>query len=73
MQMASFVQDEIEEMFARVDEDGDRSISFEEYASLMLEMNRDSPRSALRVGFDAIDLDRDGRVSFEEFRAWVSR
>lgn len=73
MQIAGFVQDEIEEMFARVDKDGDRSISFDEYASLLLEMNRASPRSALRAGFDTIDLDRDGRVSFDEFRAWVSR
>jgi hypothetical protein len=70
---ASCVQDEIEEMFARIDEDGDRSISFAEYARLMREMDRASPDAALRGGFDAIDTDRDGRVSFDEFRAWISR
>jgi Ca2+-binding EF-hand superfamily protein len=31
MQIAGCVQDEIEEMFARVDKDGDRSISFDEF------------------------------------------
>jgi hypothetical protein len=30
------------------------------------------PLSALRARFDAMDLDRDGQVSYEEFRAWCS-
>jgi len=29
MQIANFAQDEIEETFARIDENGDRSISFD--------------------------------------------
>jgi Ca2+-binding EF-hand superfamily protein len=70
MQVADFVQDEIEEMFDRIDENGDRSISFEEFASLMLEMDRAKSESALRVSFEAIDKDHDGQVSFDEFRAW---
>jgi Ca2+-binding EF-hand superfamily protein len=73
MQLANGVQDEIEEMFARIDKDGDRNISFEEFASLMREMDRARPESALRVSFDTIDSDHDGSVSFDEFRAWVSR
>ncbi len=73
MQVAACIQDEIEEMFDRVDEDGDRSISFEEFSSLMLEMDHARSESALRVSFDAIDANRDGRLSFDEFRAWVAR
>ena len=73
MQVANFVQAEIEEMFDRVDENGDRSISFEEFATLMLEMDHAQSQSALRVSFDAIDTNHDGRVSFDEFGAWVSR
>jgi Ca2+-binding EF-hand superfamily protein len=73
MTISICVQDEIEEMFDRIDEDGDRTISFEEFAGLMLEMDRAQSRAALRVSFDALDVNRDGRMSFDEFRAWVSR
>jgi hypothetical protein len=73
MQIAGLVRDEVEEMFDRIDENGDRSISFAEYARLMREMNHDKHDAELRAGFDVIDTDRDGRVSFEEFQAWVVR
>jgi Ca2+-binding EF-hand superfamily protein len=73
MQPATCIEDEIEEMFERIDENGDRRISFAEFSSLMLEMNHATLQAALRKNFDAIDLDRDGSVNFDEFRAWVSR
>jgi Ca2+-binding EF-hand superfamily protein len=62
--------DEIEEMFARIDEDGDRIINYEEFTRLMRAMDRTRPAASLRDCFDAIDADHDGRVNFEEFRAW---
>lgn len=70
MKVANCAQDEIEETFERIDEDGDRRISFEEFSSLMLEMDHAKPESELRVSFAVIDTDHDGRVSFDEFRAW---
>lgn len=70
MEIANFAQDEIEESFERIDENGDRSISFGEFSRLMLDLDHARPESALRVSFDAIDKDHDGRVSFDEFRAW---
>ena len=70
MQVTNRVEDEIEEMFDRIDEDGDRRISFDEFATLMLEMDHDKPRAALRASFDSIDKDHDGRVTFDEFRTW---
>lgn len=70
MQATDHVLNEIQEMFDRIDEDGDRSISFEEFTSLMLKLDNSKSRSALRIGFDAIDSDHDGHVSFDEFRAW---
>lgn len=73
MQGANRVPDDVEEIFDRVDENGDRRIDFTEFLGLMLEMDHLQSESALRVQFDAIDRDRDGRVSFEEFRAWLSR
>ena len=73
MQKASFLKDEVREMFDRIDEDGDRSINFEEFAGLMLEMDHAKLNSELRACFDFIDTDHDGRVSFDEFCQWVSR
>ena len=70
MPIANFAQDEIEEMFERIDDDGDRYISFEEFSRLMLEIDHARPESALRVSFDTIDANHDGRVNFDEFRAW---
>jgi len=64
------VLDEVEEMFERIDLDGDQSIGFEEFAKIMREIDHTRSASALRARFDAIDANRDGRVSFEEFRAW---
>jgi Ca2+-binding EF-hand superfamily protein len=73
MQIASFVRDEVEEMFDRIDADGDKRISFAEYSELMLQMDHAKTDAALRSGFAVIDLDRDGIVSFDEFYAWVAR
>jgi Ca2+-binding EF-hand superfamily protein len=70
MQIANFAQDEIEETFARLDKDGDRSIDIEEFMALMLELDRYTSPTEMRARFDAIDQDRDGRVTFDEFRAW---
>ena len=73
MQIANFLRDEAEEMFDRVDKNGDQKISFDEYAELMLEMDHTRSAADLRSGFDAIDTDRDGLVSFDEFYAWLTR
>jgi Ca2+-binding EF-hand superfamily protein len=70
MHIANFAQAEIDESFERIDENGDRSISFDEYVRLMLEIVHDRPESELRASFDAIDKDHDGCVSLDEFRAW---
>ena len=46
MHIANFAQAEIDEMFERIDENGDRCISFDEYARLMIEIDHDRPESA---------------------------
>jgi len=70
MQAANFVQDEIEEAFARVDKNGDRRIDIEEFAALLLELDSRTSADGMRASFNAIDLDHDGRVTYDEFRAW---
>jgi len=71
MNIASAVQDEIDETFDRIDENGDRRISFGEFAALMLDIDHARTPAALRLSFDAIDRDRDGLVSREDFQAWL--
>jgi len=70
MHIANLAREEIDESFERIDENGDRSISFDEYARLMLEIVPALSEVSLLASFDAIDKDQDGCVSLEEFRAW---
>ena len=70
MQQGDPVIDELEEMFDRIDESGDRRIGFDEFKGLMLEIADPRSDGALRLCFDAIDVNHDGRISFTELRAW---
>jgi Ca2+-binding EF-hand superfamily protein len=70
MEIVTFAKDEVDESFDRIDENGDRSISFEEFSTLMLAIDHTKPESALRASFASIDKDHDCRVSLAEFRAW---
>ena len=73
MQFTDYLRDELEETFDRIDEDGDRNIGFDEFKSLMLELDERRTAGAILASFAAIDANHDGRVSFEEFRAWWSK
>lgn len=64
---------ELEEMFARVDGNGDRRITFAEFEKLVRGIDPARPQASLATGFAAIDRDRDGEISFEEFRDWVGQ
>lgn len=57
--------------FDRVDKNADGFIEIEEFAVLMLEMDRRCSSTDMRACFDAIDSDRDGRITQREFREWV--
>lgn len=70
MPQGDYLLDELEEMFDRIDESGDRRIGFDEFRGLMLEIGDSRYDCALRSCFDRIDLNHDGTVSFQELRAW---
>ena len=72
MQRLSLGMIEIEKTLDRIDEDGDRCICFDEFKRIMLNIDHRTPLSALRARFNAMDLNHDGQVSHEEFRAWLS-
>jgi Ca2+-binding EF-hand superfamily protein len=57
--------------FDRVDKNADGFVEIEEFAVLMLEMDRRCSSTDMRACFDAIDSDRDGRITRREFREWV--
>jgi Ca2+-binding EF-hand superfamily protein len=73
MPFIDYMQDELEETFDLIDTDGDRNIAIGEFRSLMLELDERRTDGAILASFATIDVNHDGRISFEEFRAWWSR
>ena len=73
MTVARFEKGELEEMFDRVDANGDRRIGFEEFTRLMREVDPARSEASVRAGFAAIDRNRNGEISFVEFREWIMR
>lgn len=47
--------------FAKADTDRNGAVDFDEFLAMMAEQQ--DPREALRAGFDALDVDRDGFVT----------
>lgn len=73
MQIASVFNDELEQSFDRIDQNGDRSITFEEFSALLLEMDHAMSEAERRTRFNVMDTDYDGRVNYAEFCDWVVR
>ena len=65
--------EEIEDLFEQADEDSDGQISLTEFRSLMLTLDRQLRDEAVSANFLKIDANHDGRVGFDEFRAWWLR
>jgi Ca2+-binding EF-hand superfamily protein len=64
-------EDELQQIFDRIDENGDGRVSVDEFCALLAEMGDQRPGDALRASFMRIDADRNGRIDFEELRAWL--
>ena len=65
--------DDIEELFDEADQDGDDHISLTEFRGLMLTLGRHMSDVIAAGSFQEIDINRDGRITFPEFRAWWLR
>jgi len=62
---------EIDELFARADQDDDGQISYPEFRALVRELDGDEmSEDVLRIGFADTDTDGNGRINIDEFRAW---
>ena len=67
----------INEIFSQVDIDGTAAITIEEAGSLLLKLNsrlgRTYGESDVRAFMNAIDTNRDGQISLQEFRRAFER
>ena len=70
MQRKDHLLDDTQELFARVDDDGDGRIDFAEFKELLLELDDRRSADACFVAFCSIDTNNDGHIGFEELRAW---
>lgn len=64
--------DELRESFDYNDGNGDGRISLDEFKNMLDELEAYVDDGDARIGFAAIDTDRDGAIDFDEFVAWWS-
>jgi Ca2+-binding EF-hand superfamily protein len=61
---------EIRRDFAAADRDRDGRISFAEFRELLTNLEAGMTETELRIGYNEIDTDGDGRIDLHEFCAW---
>ncbi len=64
------VLQELLEDFEFGDGDHDGYIDFGEFSRLLDDLGADMSGAELRIGFQEIDTDRNGRIGLDEFVAW---
>lgn len=62
--------EDLRESFDYNDRDGDGRIDLGEFARMLDELDSGVDDDAARIGFAAIDSDRDGAIEFDEFVDW---
>lgn len=60
----------LRESFDHFDKDGNGRIDREEFSALLAALSEDFSREEAAIGFQVIDVDHSGRISFDEFLAW---
>jgi Ca2+-binding EF-hand superfamily protein len=60
----------LREDFRFNDADGNEQLSLSEFMRFMTELDPEMSEEECRIGFEEIDADHDGMISFDEFRAW---
>jgi Ca2+-binding EF-hand superfamily protein len=64
--------DELKESFEYNDSNTDGKIDFDEFMSMLNDLEADIDEKEARIGFRTIDTDRDGAVELDEFVEWWS-
>ncbi len=62
--------EEVEELFEQNDTDGNGDIDFDEFAALIRDLDEPMSQQTLETGFRDIDVNKDGRINFDEFLKW---
>lgn len=65
-------QDETFEVFKSFDRDGSGSIDRRELARLLEALGQALSEEELEIALGAVDANRSGRISWDEFKAWWS-
>jgi Ca2+-binding EF-hand superfamily protein len=61
---------EVKEIFDHYDRDHDEKISARELARICEGLGMEMEEHELKVAFLDVDRDRDGKISWDEFKAW---
>ena len=64
--------DELKESFEYNDSNDDGKIDFTEFLSMLNDLEADISEAEARIGFRAIDTDRDAAIELGEFVEWWS-
>lgn len=67
---AGETSDEVFEIFRAYDRDASGSIDRAEFSRLLEALGMDISEEELAVALDAVDSNRSGRISWNEFKAW---
>jgi Ca2+-binding EF-hand superfamily protein len=71
MTFTTATREELREIFERIDDNDDGSVSFAEFRSLMHEIGDLREDELLKASFGRVDTNSDGRIDFDELRAWL--
>ena len=71
MQFTTATAAELREIFDRIDDNDDGSVTFAEFRSLMHEVGDLREDLVLRAAFGRVDTNHDGRIDFDELSAWL--
>lgn len=61
---------ELSESFRYNDANKDGLIEFAEFVEMLAQLESGIGAAEARIGFDEVDTDDDGAISFDEFVAW---
>jgi len=67
------VEEEIRQRFDRWDTDGNGTLNWEEFCSLLDELVEDLSLEEKTIAYHLVDTNHTGLISFEEFSAWWHR
>jgi Ca2+-binding EF-hand superfamily protein len=62
--------DDLRQYFEACDKNGDGTIQFAEFVTLLQDLGTEMGDEECRIGFAEVDRDRDGVIDFDEFQRW---